>query len=53
MLLSGRPYGDEPWVVYPGNLQARSPKPSEQGAKGAYVVTVSAGRVGSLRVRRM
>lgn len=27
-----------PWVVYPGNLQGRSPKPSETGAKGAYVV---------------
>jgi DNA repair exonuclease SbcCD nuclease subunit len=46
MLLSGRPHGDEPWVVYPGNLQARSPKPSEAGAKGAVVVTVADGRVG-------
>ncbi len=27
-----------PWVVYPGNLQGRSPKPSELGAKGAVVV---------------
>lgn len=27
-----------PWVVYPGNTQGRSPKPSEQGAKGALVV---------------
>ncbi len=24
-VLSGRPHGDEQWVVYPGNLQARSP----------------------------
>ncbi len=32
-----------PWVVYPGNLQGRSPKPSERGAKGALVVTVSNG----------
>jgi len=29
-----------PWIVYAGNLQGRSPKASEQGAKGAYVVTV-------------
>jgi len=28
----------EPWIVYPGNLQGRSSKPSEQGAKGALVV---------------
>ncbi|MGI8643461.1 MAG: metallophosphoesterase family protein [Thermomicrobiales bacterium] len=30
----------DPWIVYPGNLQGRSPKPSEQGAKGALLVTV-------------
>ncbi|MHB8262553.1 MAG: metallophosphoesterase family protein [Acidimicrobiales bacterium] len=30
-----------PWVVYPGNIQGRSPKPSECGAKGAYVVEVA------------
>ena len=29
-----------PWVVYPGNLQGRSPKPSERDAKGAVVVEV-------------
>ncbi len=29
-----------PWVVYPGNLQGRSPKPSECGAKGAVAVEV-------------
>lgn len=29
-----------PWVVYPGNTQGRSSKPSERGAKGALVVTV-------------
>lgn len=29
-----------PWVVYPGNLQARSARAAERGAKGAYVVTV-------------
>jgi len=48
MVLSGRPYGDEPWVVYPGNLQARSPKASEGGAKGAVVVDVVDGRIGGL-----
>ena len=45
MVLSGRPGSDEPWVVYPGNLQARSPKPSERGAKGAVLVHVRGGRV--------
>ncbi|MGY6501716.1 MAG: metallophosphoesterase family protein [Acidimicrobiales bacterium] len=29
-----------PWVVYPGNLQARSARVSDRGAKGAYLVTV-------------
>ncbi|MCB1040107.1 MAG: DNA repair exonuclease [Acidimicrobiales bacterium] len=33
----------EPWVVYPGNLQGRSTKPTEQGAKGAVVVAVDNG----------
>lgn len=28
----------QPWVVYPGNLQGRSPKPSETGPKGALIV---------------
>jgi len=27
-----------PWIVYPGNLQGRSPKPSECGPKGAVLV---------------
>jgi DNA repair exonuclease SbcCD nuclease subunit len=45
MTLSGRSGSDEPWVVYPGNLQARSPKPSERGPKGAVVVHASRGRV--------
>ena len=48
MVLSGRRGSDEPWVVYPGNLQARSPKPSERGPKGAVVVHVSRGRVTDL-----
>ncbi len=30
-----------PWAVYAGVLQGRSPKPSEQGAKGAAVVDVA------------
>ncbi|MCU0270105.1 MAG: DNA repair exonuclease [Acidimicrobiales bacterium] len=34
----------DPWVVYPGNLQGRSPKPSERGPKGAVVVEVDGGR---------
>ncbi len=45
MVLSGRPHGEEPWVVYPGNLQARSAKVAERGAKGAIVVKVAGGRV--------
>ncbi len=45
MILSGHPGSDEPWVVDPGNLQARSPKPSERGLKGAVVVHVERGRV--------
>jgi DNA repair exonuclease SbcCD nuclease subunit len=48
MVLSGREHGDEPWVVYPGNLQGRSPKQSEAGAKGAVVVEVVDGHVGGL-----
>lgn len=44
-ILSGRPHSDEPWIVYPGNLQSRSPKPSELGPKGAVVVGVHADRV--------
>jgi DNA repair protein SbcD/Mre11 len=35
----------DPWVVYPGNTQARSPRPSELGAKGVLVVEVEASRV--------
>jgi DNA repair protein SbcD/Mre11 len=29
------------WVAYPGNLQGRSPKPSEMGPKGALLVEVA------------
>ncbi|MDO9406777.1 DNA repair exonuclease [Patulibacter sp.] len=39
----------EPHVVYAGSLQGRSPKPAEQGAKGAVVVTVEDDRVAGLR----
>ena len=39
VLHRGRHRGD-PWVVYSGNTQGRSPKPSERGAKGCYVVGV-------------
>jgi DNA repair exonuclease SbcCD nuclease subunit len=35
----------EPWIVYPGNLQGRSPHAGEQGEKGAMVVEVENGRV--------
>lgn len=45
LVLSGQPLGREPFVVYPGNLQARSPKPSELGPKGASVVHVTGGVV--------
>jgi predicted phosphodiesterase len=38
----------DPWVVYPGNLQGRSTKPSERGAKGATVVYVDNGAVDRL-----
>jgi DNA repair exonuclease SbcCD nuclease subunit len=38
-------------AVYAGVLQGRSPKPSEQGAKGAYVVDVADGRVSTLAFR--
>jgi DNA repair protein SbcD/Mre11 len=36
----------DPWVVYPGNLQGRSPR--ETGAKGAMRVTVDDGRIVSV-----
>jgi len=34
-----------PWIVYSGNLQGRSSKPSEQGAKGCIVVECDPSRV--------
>ncbi|RMG44443.1 MAG: DNA repair exonuclease [Acidobacteria bacterium] len=39
------------WVVYPGNTQGRSFKPSERGPKGATVVEVDGSRVVSVRFR--
>lgn len=36
---------DRPRIAYPGNLQGRSFKPSEQGPKGALLVTVDKGIV--------
>ena len=38
---------EDPYVVYPGNIQGRSFK--ETGEKGAYVVTVSSGKVSEVR----
>lgn len=38
---------EDPWAVYPGNIQGRSLK--ETGEKGAYVVTVTDGRVSEAR----
>lgn len=35
----------ETWAVYPGNLQGRSLKPSEQGSKGAALVEVEGGSI--------
>jgi exonuclease SbcD len=45
--LAGEP-GQNPWIVYPGNSQARSPRASEHGAKGAVVVDVVHGVVESV-----
>jgi exonuclease SbcD len=38
----------DPWIVYPGNLQGRSTKPSEMGEKGAVVVDVIDGHAGTV-----
>jgi DNA repair exonuclease SbcCD nuclease subunit len=38
----------DPWIAYPGNLQGLSPKPSELGAKGAFLVEVHDRRVTSV-----
>ncbi|MHC4993455.1 MAG: metallophosphoesterase family protein [Planctomycetota bacterium] len=38
----------DPWIVYPGNTQGRSAKPSERGPKGVTVVEVESDRVQGL-----
>ena len=38
---------EDPWIVYPGNIQGRSFR--ETGEKGAYIVTVEDGRVAEAR----
>ena len=42
-------HSSAPHVVYAGSLQGRSPKPAEQGAKGAVLVTVQDDRIADLR----
>jgi DNA repair exonuclease SbcCD nuclease subunit len=39
----------DPWVMYPGDTQGRSPKPAESGAKGALVVEVAGAAVREVR----
>ena len=39
----------DPWIVYPGNLQGRSLKPSERGEKGAVVVSVRTDRISEVQ----
>lgn len=46
VLHRGADRGD-PWVVYSGNTQGRSPKPSERGPKGCLVVPVTPQAAGS------
>lgn len=43
----------QPWAVYPGVLQGRSPKPSEQGAKGAVIVDVADNQVRAVTFREL
>ena len=40
----------DPWVVHPGTIQARSLAPSQQGAKGAVLVTVERGKASQPRL---
>ncbi|WP_426571268.1 metallophosphoesterase family protein [Aquihabitans sp. McL0605] len=37
------PHAGHPWIVYPGNIQGRTPRSSERGAKGAVIVAVTNG----------
>lgn len=48
IVCSGGSGSGDPWVVYPGNTQARSPKPSECGPKGALLVEVDGLEVADL-----
>ena len=40
---------DHPFIGYPGNLQGLSPKPSEQGAKGALLIEVDGSNVAEIQ----
>jgi DNA repair exonuclease SbcCD nuclease subunit len=42
---------EEPWIVFPGNLQGRHAK--ETGPKGATLVTVEEGRVAAVEARAL
>jgi DNA repair protein SbcD/Mre11 len=42
---------DEPWIVYPGNLQGRHVR--EPGPKGATVISVEDGRIASVEHRTL
>jgi len=42
---------EDPWIVYPGNLQGRNPR--ETGPKGASLVSVADGRVVSVEPREL
>ena len=44
-------HSGSPWICYPGNLQGRSPKPSELGPKGAFVVEVQDSQVAAVDFR--
>ncbi|WP_127588503.1 metallophosphoesterase family protein [Paenibacillus koleovorans] len=46
---SRRVLGEEPWIVYPGNIQGRSAR--EVGPKGCYIVDVSESGRAELRFR--
>jgi DNA repair exonuclease SbcCD nuclease subunit len=45
----GHELARDPWVVYAGDTQGRSPKPAETGAKGIVVVDVTGTVVGEVR----
>ncbi len=43
--------GQNPWIVFPGNLQGRHAK--ETGPKGATVITLESGRIASVEARAL